>query len=75
MTKTIAGVPDSITRAAYISLFEAAGLEPTATKSLTFGADGIYAEVFAHDERGRKILDPAVGVVKHTIYIPVEDES
>ena len=73
VTKVIPGVPESITRDAYIELFKAAGLQPWNTKTLTFRADGIYAEIFARDENDVKIVDPIEGMVKHTIYIPVED--
>lgn len=72
MPKTIPGVPESITRAAYIKLFEAAGIEPRHTKELMFCADGIYATVFALDEHGDRVIDPIQGVMNNAIYIPVE---
>jgi len=74
MSKEIPGVPESITREAYIGLFEAAGIKPEQTLQLSFKSDGIYAEVFALDADGKRILDPMVeGFAKHSIYIPVED--
>jgi hypothetical protein len=74
--KTIPGVPESITRDAYIQLFEAAGIDPRQTRELSFKADGIHATVFAVDDEGKRILDPGVeGYVKHTIYIPVVEEE
>ena len=74
MPKTIPGVPESITRDAYIKLFEAAGIEPRNTTELSFKADGIYASVFERTEAGALIIDEVEGcAVKHAIYIPVED--
>ena len=72
MSKTIPGVPESITRAAYISLFEAAGLEPRNVLEMSLCADGIYATVFALDKDGKRVIDPKLGVMNHAIYIPVE---
>lgn len=74
MSKEIPGVPESITREAYIKLFEAAGIEPRQTLELSFKADGIYATVFALNADGKRVVDPQVdGFAKHEIYIPVED--
>lgn len=74
MSKEIPGVPESITRAAYISLFEAAGIDPRQTLDLSFKADGIYATVFALSPEGKRVIDEAgEGFMKHSIYIPVED--
>jgi len=74
MSKPIPGVPESITRAAYISLFEAVGIEPRQTLELSFKADGVYATVFALDANGVRICDAENAVFeKHEIYIPVED--
>ena len=72
MSKVIPGIPESITRAAYIKLFEAVGIEPRDTKELMFCADGIYATVFARDESGARVIDPTMGPMNNAIYIPVE---
>jgi hypothetical protein len=73
MTKEIPGVPESITRDAYIAMFKSIGLAPWDLTELSFRADGVYATVFARDEHGNKTLDEgAEGFHKHSIYIPVE---
>ena len=74
MTKAIPGVPESITRDAYIKLFEAAGIDPCNTTELSFKADGIYATVFYINKQGAREADVlGESFLKHTIYIPVED--
>ena len=76
MTKKIPGVPESITRSAYISLFEAAGIDPHQTIELSFKGDGIYATVFALNDKGLRTIDKSgEGFNKHIIYIPVKDEA
>ena len=72
MPKTIPGVPESISREAYKSLFEAVGIDPMQTKELSFRADGIHATVFALNNDGTRAYDPADGRPKHLIYIPVK---
>jgi len=76
MSKTIPGVPESITRDAYTSLIAATGIDPHAITELSFRANGIYATVFYINERGAKEADQ-IGetFLKHTVYIPVEDEE
>jgi hypothetical protein len=71
---TIESVPESITRADYVSLIAAAGVKPEDTVSLEFRTDGIYAVVFAKDESGNRVVDPADGFCKHTVFIPVTDD-
>jgi hypothetical protein len=73
MSMSINGVPESISRESYLSLISATGIDPGAIRKLTFAADGIYAVVFAQDADGEKVIDPATGAVKHTVYIPVVD--
>jgi len=75
MSKVIPGVPESITRDAYIKLIEASGLDPVDIKELMFCADGIYATVFARDENGARVIDPIQGPMNNAIYIPVEDDK
>ena len=78
MSKTIEGVPESITREQYLDLFRALGIDPKELVSLTFVADGIHAVVFALNDQGRRIvgmnIKPNGGYAKHTIYIPIEGE-
>lgn len=72
MSKTIPGVPESITREQYIALHDAAGIDPRQTLELSFKADGIHATVFALNFDGKRAYDPNVGFAKHTIFIPVK---
>ena len=74
MTKQIPGVPESLTRAQYVSLFAAAGINPNRTLELSFRADGIYATVFVLDDNGAKMID-GDSLAKHSIYIPVKDSK
>ena len=71
----IPGVPDKITREAYVQVIKALGLDPDHIRSLEFRVDGIYAEVYAPDEDGKRFLDTAPGSIgrpaTHRIYIPV----
>ena len=78
MTKQIPGVPESLSREQYLSLFHGVGIDPARTLSLRFLADGVEAVVFAVDEQGKKILAndhedlvAGSGWAKHTIHIPV----
>ncbi len=77
MTKQIPGVPESLSREQYLSLFHGVGIDPARTLSLRFLADGVEAVVFEVDERGNKVLandpeNPDGGSwAKHTIHIPV----
>lgn len=73
MSKVIEGVPESITRDAYIALIAATGIDPHAITELSFKADGIVATVFYTDGSGAKVADK-VGetFLKHHVYIPVE---
>lgn len=72
MSKEISGVPESLTRAEYVSLFESVGIAPNRTIELSFRPNGIYATVFVLDDNGAKMLD-GQDLAKHSIYIPVED--
>lgn len=72
MTKKIPGVPESLTRAEYISLFDAVGISPDRTLELRFRPNGIYATVVALDDDGIRMID-GDSLAKHEIYVPVED--
>ena len=52
---TVPGVPETITREQYLGLLSAVGFEPNMLRSLEFRWDGIYAEVYATDERGARM--------------------
>lgn len=73
MSKVIEGVPESITRAAYVSLIAATGIDPNAITELSFKADGVVATVFYRNESGAKVADKIGDTfLKHHVYIPVE---
>lgn len=56
MSKTIPGVPESLTREQYLSFFTAAGIDPSNTVSLRFLPKGIEAIVWERDSEGRRFL-------------------
>lgn len=78
---TIPGVPETITRAQYVALIESVGFKPNDLASLRFTVEGIYAEVFARNADGARIIDHSaadnddgsVATVKHSVFIRVED--
>ena len=72
MAKTIQGIPESITRKAYLSVFDGLGIDLNQTKEIRFAADGIYASVFERDERGNFRIDGDSAVV-NDIFIPVKE--
>ncbi|MGK3957895.1 hypothetical protein ACLKOZ_17085 [Arthrobacter sp. R4] len=72
MAKTIAGVPESITREAYLAMFDGLGIDIHQTKEIRFAADGIYASVFERDEHGNFRVD-GDSLVLSTIFIPVKE--
>ena len=80
MSKTIQGVPDSISRADYIAMIERCGFDPNNIASLTFEGDGIRAVVFDRHPvyGGRYLADMTTGeggFAKHSVFIPVLDEE
>ena len=76
MSKTIQGVPESISRAEYIAMFEGIGIDPRYSQSLTFQPDHIEAVIFERDANGARILDgQGEGYIKHRISIPVRDDE
>lgn len=68
------GVPESITRKAYLALIESLGLETKDLRSLEFKHNAIYAEVIARDEHGDRY---AVGdeIATHRVCVKVVDEA
>lgn len=76
MSKTIPGVPESLTREQFTSLFTAVGIKPEDTKELVFRPGGIYATVYERTPEGRRLLhEDGSGCVTHEIFIPVIDEK
>ena len=67
-------VPERISREAYVALIESLGLAVKDLRSLEFRMDGVYAEVYATGDDGRRIVAPnANELVRHRVYIPVVD--
>lgn len=68
----IEGVPESITRADYLSLVAAVGLDVSRVKQLEFRGDGIYATVFAAGPNGERVVE-GTECVTHRVHVPVVD--
>lgn len=67
------GVPETITRQQYLDMIKSVGLEVENLLCLEFRPDGIYAEVYATDERGNNLVDvQSDEVVTHRVYIRVD---
>lgn len=67
-------VPTSITRAQYCALIAATGLKVNDLRNLEFRMDGIYAEVYDRDEKGRLRFDKTRDeAIVNKVFIPVED--
>lgn len=76
MPKTIESVPESISRADYIAMFQRVGIDPNYTASLTFHPKSIEAVVFERADDGARLLDPhGDGYIKHIVSIPVRDDE
>lgn len=69
--KQIPGIPEVISRASYTALFQQLGIDPHRVTELRLCADGVYVTLFALDSRGHKVIDPRVGPVLDSVYIPV----
>lgn len=82
MSKTIAGVPETISRAQYTHLIESVGFTAHMLSGLRFAPDGIYATVVEPDP-ARMIEGSDLAAVtpdgdefaRHTIFIPVVNEK
>ena len=69
---TLPGIPESIMRDDYLRLIEGVGFKVDDLVSLEFKTEGIYAEVYASDAKGRYIVDgdePAT----HRVFIRIEN--
>lgn len=72
----IAGIPEAISRKAYTQLVEACGFDPEGLVSLDFRPDGIYAEMYATDDRGDRMIDrQASRAAVHRVYVRVVDDA
>lgn len=81
---TLPGIPESIIRDEYLKLVESVGFDAKDLESLEFRWDGIYANVYATDEQGRRMVEsggwagngltsrePAM----HRVFVRVEDSA
>ena len=70
----IAGVPEAISREAYISLVRSLGLDPYQVVDLECHPEGVYAVVFTLDVEGKRMVE-GEEFAKHKIWIPVVDDT
>lgn len=70
----VPGVPETITREAYLSLVAATGMGPNNLVSLRFTTNGIYALAFVRDADGNMVRD-GNQAAKHRIFIRVVDSE
>lgn len=78
MSRTIEGVPTSLTREQYIHLIESVGFTASRLRSLEFAAEGIYAEVIEFDAENRPVFDDTRGEARtavNRVFIPVDGEQ
>lgn len=63
-------VPESIPRAKVLEVLASIGIDPKWCVSLELRQQGIYAEMFAKGENGRKVIDEAQGeIVTNKVFI------
>lgn len=74
MAKRIPGIPESLTRAEFVSIFEAINVDPTEATELRVAPDGITVTVVARMANGRLAID-GNSIIKNTVFIPVRDEE
>lgn len=72
---TVPGIPETITRERYRALVEGAGFDVNELVSLRFEVNGIYAEVYATDENGRRFTADGKTVATHNVCIKVIDKE
>lgn len=70
----IVGVPESISREAYVSLIRSLGLDPYQVVSIECHPEGVYTIVFAQDSHGNRQRE-GEEFAKHEIWIPVVDDA
>ena len=71
--KTIAAVPESITRQQYIELIESLGFNPNDLRHMTFTLGGIFADVLSRDENGKLMEGGPNEIATHRVHIPIVD--
>lgn len=73
----ITGIPEDISRKAYLQLVESLGLDYDQLISLEFGRDSIKAEMFALNPDGERFAHQTADGLRaatHTISIPVRED-
>lgn len=74
MAKSIPGVPESLTREQFLSIFEAINVDPKETIELRAAPDGITVVTVARTASGQLTID-GNDIIKNTVFIPVRDEE
>lgn len=74
MAKSIPGVPESLTRAQFLSIFEAINVDPKETTNLSIAPDGISVTIVARTANGQLAIE-GNSIIKNTVFIPVRDEE
>lgn len=62
-------VPDSIPRGAVLAVLRELGIDPGNCISLRMDRNGIFAEVFARDESGKKFVTTNDEIATHSVFI------
>lgn len=62
-------VPDSIPRGAVLAVLRELGIDPKSCISLRMDRQGIYAEVFALDDEGKKYFSGNDEIATHNVFI------
>lgn len=70
----IPGIPESITRKAYMEMVESWGFKLEDLKALRLAHDGVYAEVFARDPDGKRRIVEREEYAMHDVFVPVVDD-
>lgn len=70
--KRVYGIPEGISRKAYVALLESLGLEAYYLTELRFTSQGAYAEVYEMDDNGNVVIDELEPVVNR-VWIPLVD--
>lgn len=74
MAKTIPGVPESLTREQFLSIFEAINVDPKDCTDLRLAPDGIYVTAIARHPGGQPVIH-GNEIAKHSVFIPVREDD
>lgn len=75
MAKSIPGVPESLTREQFLSIFAAINVDPHETTELHIMPEGISVTVIARNSLGQMIPGLGKELAKHKVFIPVRNEE